>query len=135
MFSVAGDSGYPLTPFLLTPFPNPGNRGEERYNRSHTRTRSVVEQTFGMLKSRFRCLHQSGGTLQYEPRKCSKIAAACMLLHNRCINRRLPVPEVLEEELEEEDNVHHADVEEDPQPGILANGQHKRNEIVTNFFL
>ncbi|KAK3873455.1 hypothetical protein Pcinc_021532 [Petrolisthes cinctipes] len=88
-----GDSGYPLERYLLTPFANPMTRGEESFNRSHTRTRVLIEQTFGLLKSRFRCLHQSGGSLQYEPRKCGKIITACILLHNRCVRRRIPLPE------------------------------------------
>lgn len=62
----------------------------------------VVEHTFGVLKSRFRCLHKSGGALQYTPSKCAKITLACMLLHNRCIRRNIALPEE-EPELEEEE--------------------------------
>lgn len=90
-FHSAGDSGYPLEPYLLTPFGNPNNQAEARYNTSHSNTRVVVEQTFGTLKSRFRCLHKSGGALQYEPLKCAKIAVSCMLLHNYCIQHRVPL--------------------------------------------
>lgn len=39
-----------------------------------------------------RCLHRSGGELQYSPVKCGNIIAACILLHNRCIKRGIPVP-------------------------------------------
>ncbi|XP_047468574.1 putative nuclease HARBI1 [Penaeus chinensis] len=94
---LLGDSGYPLEPYLLTPLLNPRTPGETRYNRSHTRTRVIIEQTFGILKSRFRCLHHSGGTLQYDPVKCSKIAIACLLLHNYCVKRRIPVPQEIVE--------------------------------------
>lgn len=48
----------------------------------------MVEQIVGEIKSRFRCLHTSGGALQYAPKKCAKIVIAC-LLHNYCIDRRL----------------------------------------------
>ncbi|KAK3889942.1 hypothetical protein Pcinc_006095 [Petrolisthes cinctipes] len=123
-----GDSGYPLKPFLLTPFLNPGTRGEERYNRSYKQTRVIVEQTFGILKSRFRCLHSSGGSLQYHPRKCAKIAAACMLLHNRCVRHRIPVPELLEDREELEDRI------DEPQGAHGNHVKRVRAEIVENYF-
>lgn len=91
--SYTGDSGYPLEHCLMTPFANPSTPPEERYNTGHTKTRVVVEQCFGILKSRFRCLHKSGGNLQYNPIKCAKITMACLLLHNYCIKRRIPNPE------------------------------------------
>ena len=92
LFQLVGDSGYPLEPYLMTPFANPSTR-EENYNRSHKKTRAIVEQCFGILKSRFRCLHKSGGALQYSPVKCACVAISCFLLHNRCIDRNVPLPE------------------------------------------
>ncbi|KAK3896195.1 hypothetical protein Pcinc_000117 [Petrolisthes cinctipes] len=133
---LLGDSGYPLERYLLTPFANPMTRGEERFNRSHTRTRVLIEQTFDLLKSRFRCLHQSGRSLQYEPRKCGKIITACILLHNRCVRRRIPLPEAEAEAEggEEEDP-------DDPEPLEAAGarqgraaGQQARNNVVDNVF-
>ncbi|KAK3863791.1 hypothetical protein Pcinc_030470 [Petrolisthes cinctipes] len=133
---LLGDSGYPLERYLLTPFANPMTRGEERFNRSHTKTRVLIEQTFGLLKSRFRCLHQSGGSLQYEPRKCGKIITACILLHNRCVRRRIPLPEAEAEAEggEEEDP-------DDPEPLEAAGarqgraaGQQARSHVVDNVF-
>ncbi|XP_063884464.1 uncharacterized protein LOC135113224 isoform X2 [Scylla paramamosain] len=52
----------------------------------------IVEQTIRMLKSHFRFLHSPKGSLQYRPIKCVKIINACLLLHNRCIKRGIPVP-------------------------------------------
>lgn len=51
-----GDSGYPLKKWLLTPFAQPSNQQEQRYNSSHCSTRNTVERAFGVLKSRFRYL-------------------------------------------------------------------------------
>ncbi|KAG0712129.1 putative nuclease HARBI1 [Chionoecetes opilio] len=75
------------------PVTHPTTVPEERYNRVHTTTRVTVEQTFGILKSRFRCLHKSGGALQYTPLKCCKIIVSCLLLHNRCVRRGIPEPQ------------------------------------------
>ncbi|KAK4322220.1 hypothetical protein Pmani_007018 [Petrolisthes manimaculis] len=136
-YHLLGDSGYPLERYLLTPFANPRTRGEERYNRSHTRTRVIIEQTFGLLKSRFRCLHRSGGSLQYEPRKCIKMVMACMYLHNKCVRRRVPLPEVLLEAVgeDEEDPDDPPPLQEaaDPRPRH-PRGFQTRNDIVDNFF-
>ncbi|XP_036144686.1 putative nuclease HARBI1 [Monomorium pharaonis] len=53
---LVGDSGYPSLIFLLTPFRNPQNDDEHRYNEIQSRTRMVVERTFGIWKRRFPCL-------------------------------------------------------------------------------
>ncbi|KAG0710936.1 putative nuclease HARBI1 [Chionoecetes opilio] len=97
-YLLLGDTGYALESFLMTPVTHPTTVPEERYNRGHCRTRVTVEQTFGILKSRFRCLHKSGGALQYTPLKCCKIIASCLLLHNRCVRRRIPEPQQLEDD-------------------------------------
>lgn len=130
LLSCTGDSGYPLEPYLLTPFGNPSTEAEASYNRSHKRTRVLIEQTFGLLKSRFRCLHKSGGSLQYIPQKCAKIIVACLLLHNYCVKRRIPNPEMLDPDDDDDD-----DADDPPVAGHLnATGQDARLEVVENFF-
>lgn len=76
---LLGDSGYPLKPWLLTPFLNPNNRAQQRYNNAHCKTRNTVERTFGVLKRRFHCLH---GELRMSPSRVCKIICACVPLHN-----------------------------------------------------
>ncbi|XP_063956755.1 putative nuclease HARBI1 [Lytechinus pictus] len=129
---LLGDSGYPLQPWLLTPIPRPANPAEVRFNRSLTKTRVCVERAFGLLKSRFRCLDDSGGILCYPIERTCKIIMTCCVLHNVCIERRIPLPG-MEEELNEE-NI--ADEHFKPQH---VNNHHRggleaRNRLVTTWF-
>ncbi|KAJ1162620.1 hypothetical protein NDU88_003088 [Pleurodeles waltl] len=87
---LLGDSGYPNLSWLLTPVRNPRPRAEERYNEAHGRTRWIIERTFGLLKARFRCLHMTGGSLFYSPKKVCQIIVACCMLHNLALRRQVP---------------------------------------------
>ncbi|XP_013397341.1 putative nuclease HARBI1 [Lingula anatina] len=89
---LLGDSGYPLRPYLMTPKANPLTGPETRYNRAHISTRNSIERALGVLKSRWRCLDRSGGSLQYSPDVASNIIMACFRLHNLCIRAGLPLP-------------------------------------------
>ncbi|XP_052224845.1 putative nuclease HARBI1 [Dreissena polymorpha] len=100
---LLGDSGYALSPSLLTPIMNPRSQQEERYNRRHKRGREVVERGFGILKSRFRCLHRSGGVLPYKPHQCAALFVACCRLHNLLMDNG-EEQEVDADVIEEDDN-------------------------------
>ena len=47
---LPGDSGYACSPFLMTPFATTRTPSQEAYNSAHTKTRMVIEQTFGRWK-------------------------------------------------------------------------------------
>ncbi|KAJ1217747.1 hypothetical protein NDU88_005337 [Pleurodeles waltl] len=85
-----GDSGYPNLSWLLTPVMNPRTREEECYNEAQGRTRIIIERTFGLLKARFRCLHLTGGSLYYSPKKVCQIIVACCMLHNPPLRHQVP---------------------------------------------
>ncbi|KAK9728405.1 DDE superfamily endonuclease [Popillia japonica] len=82
---LLGDSAYQQTMYLFTPVPNPITRAEILYNSAHIRTRNVVERTFGIWKSRFRCL---SSCLQYKLQNTTRIIAATAVLHNIAISER-----------------------------------------------
>ncbi|KAI4469671.1 hypothetical protein MML48_1g04984 [Holotrichia oblita] len=81
---LLGDSAYQQTHYLFTPVLNPATRAQNLYNNAHIRTRNVVERTFGIWKSRFRCL---ATCLQYKLRNVVRIIAATAVLHNIAILR------------------------------------------------
>ncbi|KAJ1125331.1 hypothetical protein NDU88_003763 [Pleurodeles waltl] len=93
-YRLDSDSGYPNRSWLLTPVRNPRTRAEKRYNEAHGRTRRIIERTFGLLKARFRCLHMTGGSLFYSPKKVCQIIVACCMLHNLALRRQVPFLQV-----------------------------------------
>ena len=58
---ILGDSGYACYPFLITPFLNPANRAQRKFNRSQKVTRSTVERGIGCWKRRFPCVKNGLG--------------------------------------------------------------------------
>ncbi|RVE44239.1 hypothetical protein evm_011138 [Chilo suppressalis] len=93
---LLGDSGYPQRPWLMTPYLNPAHNSiEENYNALHISARVVIENTFGRLKNRWRCVHRDR-TLHYQPEKCARIIIACCVLHNIAIKYNVPEPEETE---------------------------------------
>lgn len=121
----SGDAGYALSPQLLTPYRRPTTVPQRRYNRAHIRTRAIIERTFGLLKSRFRCLDRSGGVLMYSPEVVCKIILACCVLHNIAVKHGLHIPLVprLAQNLGNRAN-----------PPNRGQGLQVRDELVATFF-
>ena len=77
-----GDSAYPLSKYLITPFKGELSRQQKEFNRVHSSVRSVVERSIGLLKGRFRRLkHIYCHNLEDI---CNYVVSAC-ILHNLCI--------------------------------------------------
>ena len=123
---LLGDSGYPLKSHLLTPLAVTTNDNHRRYNNAHRRTRVLIENTFGIWKSRFRCLDKSGGKLLFTPSKCCKIIVSAAVLHNIAIRNNLPQPH-FDNVLDDNDNI----VFQDP---IDVNGKRTRTALINSAF-
>lgn len=80
---LLGDSGYSLSPYLMTPLANPVTTPERNYNFSHIQTRNTIERSFGVLKKRFAVL---GGTVRQDFNNTIPTIMACFVLHNFLIN-------------------------------------------------
>ncbi|XP_039279757.1 putative nuclease HARBI1 isoform X1 [Nilaparvata lugens] len=126
---LIGDSGYACNRFLMTPLLRPQTPAEQRYQRALIRTRSTVERMFGLLKNRFRCLHNNN-TLRFSPRRCCIVIVACAILHNFGIKKGLfeDVLEPLPEDYDMEENEDQPEVADRPD-GILT-----RNQIIRRHF-
>lgn len=96
-----GDGGYKLKPFLMTPFRNPSDAAERRYNKKQASARNVVERCIGVVKNRFRCIIGSRG-LHYEPERATQIINACCALHNMCIKYKCNDDTIGADEVREE---------------------------------
>lgn len=83
-YHILGDAAYPLQKYLLTPYRDYGNltAAQQNYNHKLSTTRVKIENTFALLKQRFRQLM----TLEFiTVKRSSNFIISCCVLHNSCI--------------------------------------------------
>jgi hypothetical protein len=85
-FVFVGDEAFALHTNLIKPYAQKNlNEAKTNFNKRLSAARSVVENAFGILASRFRVL---GTTINLEPLKVSIITLACCYLHNFLIREK-----------------------------------------------
>lgn len=81
---ILADSAYRNTNYVLTPFRDNGHltQLQKQYNYKHSATRVYIEQSFGLLKGRFRILKHVN---IYNMKLIPPLVLACCVLHNICM--------------------------------------------------
>lgn len=121
---LSGDGGYPLRPFLITPFRTPVGAAQQLFNKTHCTVRCRVEIAIGRLKNTFRCLLKER-PLRYTPVNAARIIYACATLKNYLLQRGI-TGEEWDAEVDPEDN-------DDPIDGLDGDGSGTRDWLVNYF--
>lgn len=89
-----------------------------RYNEIHSRTRIIVERTFGVWKRRFPCLSRG---LSLKLLTCTGVVSACAILHNLSLHFKdiLPEEPVQPDEIEN-DEVYYNEPQHQPGDGFIV---------------
>lgn len=79
-YFLLGDEAFPLCKRIMKPFnPRKASKEEKLFNYRLSRARRCIENSFGLLSSKWMCLQR---TMYCYPDKAQKIISACCLLHN-----------------------------------------------------
>ena len=130
-YSIKGDSGYVVEPWLFTPLNETTTEKDAYYNETLFKTWQIVENAIGLWKVVFRRFDLSGGTLMYKPEKVCKLIIACCILHNIRRYLRLPQDEEYNHPPINEDDQTPANMNED---AISIAGFRQLQEFINNVF-
>ncbi|KAE8717999.1 hypothetical protein F3Y22_tig00110020pilonHSYRG00423 [Hibiscus syriacus] len=82
---IIGDAGFPLLPWLLTPYQGKGLSDLQiEFNKRHAATRMVVQMALARLKEMWRIIH--GVMWMPDRNRLPRIILVCCLLHNILID-------------------------------------------------
>ena len=123
---LLGDEGYPLHPFLMTPYKTPTSNREKLFNKVHSKERVVIEQAFGQLKRRFPMLRYG---IRLALKSVPAAIVSCAVLHNIAKRFNEPLP------FDDEQTVDVAQhVAQDIEIDDDSQGSSRRNEIANVLF-
>lgn len=129
-YHILGDAAYPTREWLIVPYKDYGNLSEKQkmFNKKFCATHVKIENTFGLLKGRFRQLIEID---MHSVDKISKFIISCCVLHNLCIdnNDDFNFPIELEYNVDEPYN----EIREE-QEALRRLGEIKRNELLEIMF-
>lgn len=129
-YHILGDAAYPTREWLIVPYKDYGNLSEKQkmFNKKFCAARVKIENTFGLLKGRFRQLIEID---MHSVDKISKFIISCCVLHNLCIdnNDDFNFPIELEYNVDEPYN----EIREE-QEALRRLGEIKRNELLEIMF-
>ncbi|KAH9645070.1 hypothetical protein HF086_005615 [Spodoptera exigua] len=76
-----GDGAFALSEYIMKPYPGNYDMGspKRKFNQTLSRARVVVENTFGILVTKFRVFKKP---IQLQPEKAAIVTMTCILLHN-----------------------------------------------------
>ena len=63
----------------MTPYPSLSTAAQDNYNTGHTKTRGIVEKSFGRWKRRCHFLHSE---IRMTPQRACSVIGACAVMHN-----------------------------------------------------
>uniref|UniRef100_D3TQX7 DDE Tnp4 domain-containing protein n=1 Tax=Glossina morsitans morsitans TaxID=37546 RepID=D3TQX7_GLOMM len=85
---LLGGSGYPLEPWLMTPYKSAVDPTKRKYNDVHSQARSIVNRCINLYKGRWRIFMEDRKS-RYNALKMGKFATVCAALHNICIHYKV----------------------------------------------
>lgn len=83
---IVGDAGFPLLPWLLTPYRRRGiSDFQAEFNKRHSATRMVAQRALARLKEMWRIIH--GVMWKPDRHRLPRIILVCCILHNIIIDK------------------------------------------------
>ena len=137
LYFILGDDAFALKSYMMKPYSRIGMTDEQRIcNYRISRGRRVVENAFGILANRFRCLL---GTLEQKVENVRDLVETAVVLHNLLRQRVVMAANEVDHEDEEHNFVpgawrhgpHWEDVPQPPARGNLAtvDARHQREHL------